>query len=51
MKRLQNPKMVDGNDRNDIEDMEHQGEDKNHVLTTTKNNPNKRKKEEKSRGC
>jgi hypothetical protein len=44
MKRLQNPKMVDGDDRNDMEDMknmEHQGEDKNHVLTTTKKNPKK----------
>jgi hypothetical protein len=44
MKRLQNPKMVDGDDRNDMEDMEdmeHQGENKNHVLTTTKKNPNK----------
>jgi hypothetical protein len=34
VKRLQNPKMVDGNDQNDMEameDMEHQGEDENHV--------------------
>jgi hypothetical protein len=34
MKRLQNPRMVDGDDRNDMEDMEemeHQGEDENHV--------------------
>jgi hypothetical protein len=34
MKRLQNPKMVDGDDRNDMEnmeDVEHQGEDENHV--------------------
>jgi hypothetical protein len=34
MKRLQNPRMVDGDDRNDMEDMEnmeHQGDDENHV--------------------
>jgi len=50
MKRLQNLGMVDGNDRNDMEDMvnmEHQGEDEDHVLTTMKNNPNKKAKEEK----
>ncbi len=28
MKRLQNLGMVDGDDRNDMEDMEHQGENK-----------------------
>ncbi len=40
MKRLQNPRMVDGNDRNDMEDMEdmeHQGEDEDHVLATMEN--------------
>jgi len=39
--------MVDGDDRNDMEDMEHEGEDENHVLTTMENNPNKKAKEEK----
>jgi hypothetical protein len=37
MKRLQNLGMVDGDDRNDMEDMEnieHQGEDEDHMLTT-----------------
>jgi len=37
MKRLQNPRMVDGDDRNDMEnmeDMEYQDEDENHVLKT-----------------
>ncbi len=46
MKSLHNPKMVDGDDRNDMEAMEdkkHQGEDGNHVLTTMKNNSTKRK--------
>ncbi len=45
MRRLQNPRMVDGDDRNDMEDMEHQGENRNHVLTTMENNPNKKTKE------
>jgi hypothetical protein len=31
-------------DRNDINDMEHQDEDENHVLTTMENNPNKKTK-------
>jgi hypothetical protein len=39
MKRLQDPRMVDEDDRNDMEVMEHQGEDENHVLTTMENNP------------
>ncbi len=47
MKRLQNLGMVDGNDRNDMVNMEHQGENEDHVLTTMKNNPNKKAKEEK----
>ncbi len=37
MKRLQNPRMVDGDDRNDMEnmeDMEYQDENENHVLKT-----------------
>jgi hypothetical protein len=34
--------MVDGDDRND---MEHQGEDEDHVLTTMENNLDKKKKE------
>jgi hypothetical protein len=33
--------MVDGDDRND---MEHQGENENHVLTTVENNPNMKAK-------
>ncbi len=41
MKRLQNPRMVDGDDRND---MEHQGENENHVLTTMDNNPDMKAK-------
>ncbi len=48
MKRLQNPRMLDGNDRNDMEDMEnmeHQGENiEDYVFTTMKNNPNKKTK-------
>ncbi len=36
--------MVDWNDKNDMEDMEHEGEDENHVLTTMENNPNKEEK-------
>ncbi len=50
MKRSQNARTVDINDRNDMEDMvdmEHQGEDEDHVLTTMKNNPNRKAKEEK----
>ncbi len=43
MKRLQNPRMVDGDDGND---MEHQGEDEDHVLTTMENNSSKKAKEE-----
>ncbi len=41
MKRLQNPKMVHGDDRTDMEnmeDMEYQDEDENHVLKTMENN-------------
>jgi hypothetical protein len=44
MRRLQNPRMVDGDDRNDMDDMEHQGETRNHVLTTMEKNPNKKNK-------
>ncbi len=33
-----------GDDRNDMEDMEHEGEDENHVLKTMENNPNKKSK-------
>jgi hypothetical protein len=44
MKRLQNPRMVDGNDGND---MEHQGEDEDHVLTTMENNSSKKANEKK----
>jgi hypothetical protein len=29
--------MVDGNDRNDMEDMDHRGVDEKHVLTTMEN--------------
>jgi len=47
MKRLQNLNMVDGDDKNDIEDMEYQGENENHVLITMENNPSKKAKEEK----
>ncbi len=52
MKRLQSLTMVDGDDRNDMEnmkDMEHQGEHKDHVLTTMENNPTKKAKEEKTK--
>ncbi len=31
----------------DMEDMEHQGENEDHVLTTMENNPNKKKKKKK----
>jgi hypothetical protein len=50
MKRLQNRRMVDGdgrNDMDDMEDMEHQGEDEDYVLTTMENIPSKKEKEEK----
>ncbi len=47
MKRSQNLEMVDGHERNDMEEMEHEGEDENHVLTTMENNPNQKAKEEK----
>jgi hypothetical protein len=49
-KRLQNLQMVDGDNRNDVENMknmEHQGEDENYVLTTMENNPTKKAKKEK----
>jgi len=36
--------MVDGDDRNDMEAMEHEGEDEDHVLKTMENNPNKKNK-------
>jgi len=42
--------MVNGDDRNDMEDMEnveHQGENEDHVLTTMENNPNKKATYEK----
>jgi hypothetical protein len=45
MKRLQNPIMVDGDDGNDMEnmeDIEHQSEDEDRVLTTMENNPSKK---------
>jgi hypothetical protein len=54
MRRLQNLGIVDGDDRNDMDDMEgmeHQGENRNHVLTTMENNPNKKTKRKKSKGC
>ncbi len=47
MKSVRNPKMVDVDDRNDMEAMghiEHQGEYGNHVLKTMEKNPNKRGK-------
>jgi hypothetical protein len=44
MKRLQNPRIMD-DDRIDMEDIEHQGEDEN--VTTIENNPNKKAKEER----
>ncbi len=50
MKRLQRLRMVDGDDKNDMEnmkDMEHQGEDEDYVLTTMENNPTEKAKEEK----
>jgi len=37
--------MVDGNG---INDMEHQDEDEDHVLTTMENNPNKKGKKRKN---
>ncbi len=51
MKRLQNPRLVDGDDRNDMEDILHQGENEDHVLTTMENNPNMKTKEKESKGC
>ncbi len=46
---------MDGDGRNDMKDMEnmeYQGEDEDHVLTTMEKNPNKKKiKNQKSRGC
>jgi hypothetical protein len=36
--------MVDGDDRIDTEDMQHRGENENHVLTTMENNPNRKAK-------
>jgi len=54
MKRLQNSKMVDEGNRNDMEDMEnmeHQGEDEDHVSTTMENNSNMKAKEEKIKRC
>ncbi len=47
MKRLQNLEMVDGDDKNDIKDMEdmkYQGEDEDHVSIVMENNINKKKK-------
>jgi len=44
MKRLQNPRMVDRDGRTHMEDMEHQGKNENHVLTTMENNPDKKAK-------
>ncbi len=44
MKWLQNLEMVNGYDKNDMEDMEHEGEDEDHVLTTMENNPIKEEK-------
>ncbi len=40
MERFQNLNMANGNDRNDMEDIDHWGVDENHVLTTMENNPN-----------
>jgi hypothetical protein len=40
MERLQNLDIADGDDRNDMEDMDHRGVDENHVLTTMENNLN-----------
>jgi hypothetical protein len=50
LKRLQNPRMVDGDDRIDMvdmEDMEHQSEDEDRVLKTMENNLSRKAKEEK----
>jgi hypothetical protein len=44
MKRLQNPRIMDGN-RIDMEDIEHQDEDED--VTTIENNPSKKAKEER----
>ncbi len=40
MERLQNLNIADGDDRNDMEDMDHRNVDENHVLKTMENNPN-----------
>jgi len=40
MERLQNLNMANGNDRNDMEDIDHWGVNENHVFTTMENNPN-----------
>jgi hypothetical protein len=50
MERLQNPRMVDGDDKIDMvdmEDMEHQSEYEDHVLKTMENNLSRKAKEEK----
>ncbi len=51
MKRLRNLKMVDGDDRNDMEDMEnikHQGEDEDHMLTTMEKNSQQERNKNKN---
>ncbi len=45
MKRLQNPRMVDEDDRNDMENMEYQDEDENSVLKTMENNLSRKTQE------
>jgi hypothetical protein len=40
MERFQNLNMANGNDRNDMEDIDHWGVNENHVFTTMENNPN-----------
>ncbi len=45
MKRLQNPKMVDEDDRNDMENMEYEDEDENNVLKTMENNLSRKTQE------
>jgi len=44
MKRSQNLEMVDGDERNDMEDVEHEGEDEDHVLTPRKTIPTRKQK-------
>jgi hypothetical protein len=54
MKRLQNPRMVDGDDRNDMKDMEnmeHWGENENHVWKTWKTILIRKQKKKISKGC